>query len=205
MRERRMRGMGPLLLVGSGCGAIIASPAPLVRLVAPALRRRLALRVLEVHALALLVHAIDRVAGLHDVELLLRLEASRAALLLGLLGARLGLLVVALLLEAAPAELDLALPPALGRFGLRRGRVDLRLDLRRLAVGRRLLGVVRDALLVHPFVERRPHSRGSGGGEERRDQGSSSRKVRHLALPPAFMNSDNGVCTTSKPFAPSAR
>src|SRR6185369_7576146 len=88
-----------------------------------------------------------------------------------------------------------------------------------LLVGRRALGEMGGALLVDPFVHRLP------GGKHRHDQregedqlgprpdaalatsgayGSSNRSVRHLADPPAFMNSESGVCTTSNFFAPSA-
>ena len=42
------------------------------------------------------------------------------------------------------------------------------------------------------------------GRAGRLTQGSSSLSVRHLAEPPAFMNSESGVCTTSKPRRPSA-
>src|SRR6185437_8607863 len=95
-----------------------SAPAPLLHLAPPALRRGLALRILEVDALALLVDAIDGVAGRHDVQFFLRVEAACAALLFRLLRTRLrGFLGVLLLEEPAP-EFDLALAPGVRRLGL---------------------------------------------------------------------------------------
>src|SRR4029079_14962954 len=108
--------------------------------------------VLQVFALAFLVDPVDRPLLVESGDVALRLHALLAphcdtlalvALLLPFL------LLVLVALDAAPLEVALLVAPGRGGFGGRsggRGRSRRRLHLLRLAAGRRLLGVMRDAL-----------------------------------------------------------
>src|SRR5262249_54701127 len=106
-----------------------------------------------------------RDAVLEDVDLFLRLEVT----LLALRGRARVLVLLLQLADVALLRFEVALLPVVlrGRRGLRRRR-RRGLDLRRLAVGRRALGIVRDALFVHP-LEYRP-KRGRAEEGEREDE-----------------------------------
>src|SRR4029079_3424828 len=124
--------------------------------------------VLAVFALAFFVDPVDRPLLVESGDVALRLHALLAphcdalalvAFLLPLL------LLVLVALDAAPLEVALLVAPGRGGFGGRsggRGRSRRRrLHLLRLAARGRLLGVMRDALLVDPLVHLRSRGRGA--------------------------------------------